>query len=131
MSEKPINPLRHRMLDDMNMRRFTPDTHNSGCSGVWLPPPKYRNNEACDQGDYLEADLYPVPDRRGISVSNPIRPVQNITIEVRDFSLDKAMPQFAAAIDAQIDRDDASDDFINEKLHANIRSSSADSTARP
>jgi integrase/recombinase XerD len=26
MSEKPINPLRQRMLDDMNMRRFTPDT---------------------------------------------------------------------------------------------------------
>jgi hypothetical protein len=27
------------------------------------------------------------------------------------------MPQFAAAIDAQIDRDDASDDFIKEKPH--------------
>ncbi len=26
MSEKPINPLRQRMLDDMNIRRFTPDT---------------------------------------------------------------------------------------------------------
>jgi integrase/recombinase XerD len=26
MSEKPISPLRRRMLDDMNMRRFTPDT---------------------------------------------------------------------------------------------------------
>jgi site-specific recombinase XerD len=26
MSEKPISPLRQRMLDDMNMRRFTPDT---------------------------------------------------------------------------------------------------------
>jgi integrase/recombinase XerD len=26
MSEKPINPLRRRMLDDMTMRRFTPDT---------------------------------------------------------------------------------------------------------
>ena len=47
----------------------------SGCSGVWLPPPKYRNTEASDQGDYLEADLYPVPDRRGISMSNHFRPV--------------------------------------------------------
>jgi len=26
MSEKPISPLRRRMLDDMNMRRFVPDT---------------------------------------------------------------------------------------------------------
>ena len=26
MSEKPTSPLRQRMLDDMNMRRFTPDT---------------------------------------------------------------------------------------------------------
>ena len=26
MSEKPISPLRRRMLDDMNVRRFTPDT---------------------------------------------------------------------------------------------------------
>jgi integrase/recombinase XerD len=26
VSEKPISPLRRRMLDDMTMRRFTPDT---------------------------------------------------------------------------------------------------------
>jgi hypothetical protein len=26
MSEKPIRPVRQRMLDDMNVRRFTPDT---------------------------------------------------------------------------------------------------------
>ena len=26
MSEKPISPLRQRMLDDMSMRRFVPDT---------------------------------------------------------------------------------------------------------
>jgi integrase/recombinase XerD len=26
MSEKPISPLRQRMLEDMNVRRFTPDT---------------------------------------------------------------------------------------------------------
>jgi hypothetical protein len=26
MSEKPVSPLRQRMLEDMNMRRFVPDT---------------------------------------------------------------------------------------------------------
>ena len=26
MSEKPISPLRQRMLEDMNLRRFTSDT---------------------------------------------------------------------------------------------------------
>ena len=26
MSEKPISPLRPRLLEDMNMRRFVPDT---------------------------------------------------------------------------------------------------------
>jgi hypothetical protein len=41
---------------------------------------------------------------------------------VLDLSLDKAIPFFAVAIDAQIDRDDASDDFIQEKMHANLRS---------
>ena len=93
-----------------------------GCSGVWPPPAKYRDKEACNQDHDPDADLYPVPDRRGISISNPIRPVQNIIVEICDFSLDKAIPQFAAAIEAQIDGDDASDDFIKEKPHANIRS---------
>jgi hypothetical protein len=107
----------------------------SGSSGAWLQPPEYRNNEACDQGDYPEADCYPVPDRRGISINNHLRPVYEqpiyqISIEVRDFSLDKAIPQCAAVIDAQIDRDDASDDFIKEKLHSNIRSSSPHSMTR-
>jgi hypothetical protein len=92
-----------------------------GRSGVWLPPPKYRNKDACNQDNDLDANLYPVPDRRGISMNNPTRPDQNITIEVRDFSLDKAIPKFAAAIETQIDCDDASDDFIKEKPHANIR----------
>jgi len=106
-----------------------------GCSGVWQPP-EYRNSEAPDQGDCLEPDLYPVPDRRGISVRNHFRPVdeqpvQKIIIEVRDFSLDKAIPQSAAEIDAKIDRDDAGDDFIKEKPHANIRSSSTDPMTRP
>jgi hypothetical protein len=96
-----------------------------GHSGVWPPPAKYRNKEACNQDHDLDADLYPVPDRRGISISsisNPIRPVRKIIVEVRDFSVDKAIAQFAAAIEAQIDGDDASDDLIKEKPLANIRS---------
>jgi hypothetical protein len=96
-----------------------------GRSGVWLPPAKYRNKEACNQDHDLDADLDPVPDRRGISMRNPMRPVQKIIIEVRDFSLDKAIAQFAAAIEAQIDGDDASGDLIKEKSHANIRSEAA------
>ncbi len=91
---------------------------NGGRSGVWLPPPQYRDEEACNQESHPDADLYPVPGRRGIPVSNPIRPVKKTIIEVPDFSLDQAMPQLAAAIDEQIDCDDASDDFIKEKLHS-------------
>jgi hypothetical protein len=59
------------------------------------------------------------------------QPIYKIIIEIRDLSLDKAVPQFAAAIDAQIDCDDASDDFIKEKPHWNIRSSLTDSMTRP
>ena len=32
MSEKPISPLRQRMLEDMNMRRFVPDTQRDGAN---------------------------------------------------------------------------------------------------
>jgi hypothetical protein len=68
----------------------------SGCSGV-RPPPEYRNNNACNHDVDPDADLYPVPDRRGISLSNPLRPVyekpvQNIIVEVSDFSPDQAVP---------------------------------------
>jgi hypothetical protein len=107
-----------------------PKSAISARSGGWMPPPECRNTEASDQGDYMEADLYPVPDRGGISMRNPARrvekqPVQKITAAViHDFSLDKAIPYSAVAIDAQIDRDDASDNFIKEKLHADIHSSS-------
>jgi integrase/recombinase XerD len=31
MSEKPISPLRQRMLEDMSVRRFTPDTQREYC----------------------------------------------------------------------------------------------------
>jgi hypothetical protein len=64
--------------------------------------------------------------------SRPVyeKPVYKIVIPVRDLSLNNAIPQFAAAIDAQIERDDASDDFIKEKLHSNIHSSNADSMTR-
>jgi hypothetical protein len=89
-----------------------------------LPPPKYRDNAACRHHDDPEADLYPVADRGGISLNKPLRPayeeaVDEAAVEVRDFSLGEAMPQFAAGIDAQIDCDNASDDFIKEKAHSN------------
>jgi hypothetical protein len=104
-----------------------------------VPPAKYRNNEATDQGDHLEAHYDPVPDRRGIPMSNPNRrvlkkiqnPIYGVRTVGRDLSLGKAIPQLAVAIDAQIDRDDASDDFIKKKLHSNIRASSARSMTRP
>jgi hypothetical protein len=52
-------------------------------------------------------------------VNSTIRPpVEKIRIEDRDFSLGKAMPQFADAIETQIDCNDASGDFIKEKLHS-------------
>jgi hypothetical protein len=94
-----------------------------------MPPPKYRNTEASDQGKHLKAHYDPVPDRRGVSMSNPNRrvhkrlqdPIDGIRTPGRDFSLGKAMLQFAVAVDTQIDRDDARDDFIKEKLHSNIR----------
>jgi hypothetical protein len=46
-----------------------------GCSGVRMPPPKHCNKEACDHRGYLEAHFCPVPDWRGVSVSNPNRRV--------------------------------------------------------
>jgi hypothetical protein len=107
----------------------------SGCSGVWVPPPEYRNKEARNQHYYLDDDLDPVLDRRGVSVGNPSppvqQPVQKIGIEVPDFSFDKATPQLAAAVEEQIERDDASDDFIKEEMHSNIRSQCPDSMIRP
>jgi hypothetical protein len=89
-----------------------------------MPPSKYRNKEARNQRKYLEPDLYPVLDRLGISMSNQIRPVykpvQPIAVgHIPGFSLDKATPQLAPKHDAQIDRDDAGDDFIKKKLHSN------------
>jgi hypothetical protein len=62
-----------------------------------MPPPEYRNTEASDQRDCLEAHFYPVPNWRGISLNKPIRPVEKqpvykIGIEVRDFPLGKAIP---------------------------------------
>jgi hypothetical protein len=89
-------------------------------SRVGLPPPKHRNSEACKQENDPDADFYPVSDRRDVSLNDLIHrpPVQKVRTEVPDCSLDKAIPQFAVAIDAQIDCDDASDDFIKEKLHS-------------
>jgi hypothetical protein len=94
-----------------------------------VPPPEYRNAEASKHETDLDGDLYPVPDRRGVSLNDAKRRVQkraqnriyDVTAEDPDFSLDKAVPQLAVAIDAQIDGDDASHNFIKKKLHSNIR----------
>jgi hypothetical protein len=120
---KPAVATEAAKCGDSRERAFSTESAISERSGAWLPPSKYRNNDACDQNVHLEADLYPVPDRGGIPMSNHFRPVYEqttyeIIIEIRDFSLHKATPQSAAAVDAQIDRDDAGDDFIKEKLHA-------------
>jgi hypothetical protein len=93
---------------------------------VWLPPPKYRYKEARNQERCLDADLYPVPNRRGISVSDAVRPVQKTGIEVRDFSLDRPCQSLRLQFEEQTDCHDASDDFIEEKLYSSIRSSGAD-----
>jgi hypothetical protein len=40
MSEKPISPLRQRMLEDMSLRGFTPDTQRDYIRAVkrtWRP----------------------------------------------------------------------------------------------
>jgi hypothetical protein len=37
MSEKPISPLRQRMLEDMGMRRFSPDTQREYIREVMSP----------------------------------------------------------------------------------------------
>jgi hypothetical protein len=52
-------------------------------------------------------------------------PVQNIMMmrERRDSSLDQASLHRAEAIDAKIDCDDASDDFVKNELHSDILSS--------
>jgi hypothetical protein len=71
---------------------------------------------------------------RFVSNNRPARHLyqqSNSTSLETSFSLLKAIPQFAAAIEKQIDCDDASNDFIKEKLHSNIRSSSTDSMTRP
>jgi hypothetical protein len=89
----------HFRSTPMNGHRQTaqacPIGANSGSSAGWVKPPKYRDADACKQRDDLQADCYPVPDRRGISLKTPLRrgceqPVQNITTakDVRDSSFD-------------------------------------------
>ena len=48
MSDKPISPLRQRMLEDMSLRGFTPDTQRDYIRAVkklaafWAGPPTPR-----------------------------------------------------------------------------------------
>ena len=49
MSEKPISPLRQRMLEDMNVRRFSDPIRNASISGRQeargLPRPLSRHRD--------------------------------------------------------------------------------------
>ncbi|MGY8677462.1 hypothetical protein Q2941_06560 [Bradyrhizobium sp. UFLA05-153] len=99
-----------------------------------MKPAEHCNAGASKQAECLQAHFQPVLDRSGISMNNPLRQacktvynhVQNTSTmrASRDLSLDKARPHCAEAIDAKIDCDDASDDFIKKELHSKIRSPS-------
>ena len=82
-----------------------------GCSGVGMPP-EYHDKEASNQSEDHEADLYPVLDRGGVSMSNISVEVEKISLGL-DFSLDKAAPQFLAAHVTRPERDDAIDETRN------------------
>jgi hypothetical protein len=93
-----------------------------GLSAVRQPPPEDRNDEARREAHGLVAHFHPVGDRRGVPLDHLARPVQQpvhkIGTESPDFPLRIAVPQHAAAIDAQIDLDDASNDLTQEEPHA-------------
>src|SRR5262249_31653846 len=74
-SSPPSRLSSPRSLDPANPSAGAAEPRPSGCSGGWPPPPKYRNTQAANHADYPEADEYPIPDRRGISMSNNSRPV--------------------------------------------------------
>ena len=98
------------------------DPDGTCCSAIRNPPPEYRNKATCKQAEYLADDQEPIPERRGIPMSNTVRPDdQPIGIDPLDFSLGEAVPQQAEAIEEQIDCDEASHDLAQKKLHSNIR----------
>jgi hypothetical protein len=53
-------------------------------------------------------------------MDRPTRPVEKTGAARHDFSFAKTVPEFAAAVIAQVERDEASDDFVKEKLHPNF-----------
>ena len=64
---------------------------------------------------------YPVPDAASyLALGNPNSTSLEIRIEVREFSLDKAMPQFGKALNTRIDCDKVRkrSGFVKEELHA-------------
>jgi hypothetical protein len=54
------------------MRVSLCSTHPARAGG-WLPPREYRNKEASNQANYLDAHSNSVPDRRGISMNSAMR----------------------------------------------------------
>lgn len=93
---------------------------SADCSGVGVPPTEDRNDGAGRQESDVDADEHPVLDWLGVPIGKLVRPrikpVQDIRIVGADFSLDKAIPHVAPAIEEQIDRDKTRDDFVKEKL---------------
>ena len=57
MSEKPISPLRQRMLDDMSVRRFTADTQREYIRAVkrlsWGGPRTLRLPKTCARSNCI------------------------------------------------------------------------------
>jgi hypothetical protein len=64
MSEKPIIPLRQRMLEDINMRRFVPDTQREYIRAVkrlaiFLGRPRHRDELRAFQLHLTETGAQP------------------------------------------------------------------------
>ncbi|WP_210160935.1 hypothetical protein [Bradyrhizobium sp. YR681] len=109
----------------MNRSSTEPGPITPENSSVRHPPPEDRNDEARRQAHGLMAHFHPVLHRCGVPLENLPRPVQQpdheIGTERPDFPPGIAIPQHADAIDAEIDRDDSSDDLTEEKLHPQTR----------
>ena len=106
-------------ITNLPPRTYGRTDQGNRCSCVRLPPPDNRSNEAENRGACLHADYHPGTDRCDIPEKHLRRrrpPVQNISIEQYDFSLDEAMPRGAAAGETECDRDDAIAD-VKKKVH--------------
>jgi hypothetical protein len=72
----------------------------------------------------LYDDFNPIHDWIGVSAVDVSKPVEPVGVEGIYFSFDEAKAKLLVAVYRQIARDDARDDFIEEKLHRKISSKS-------